>query len=83
MTILSPEVMDTIREAKRQFKEQYAHLFVPGGINGIGIGTGFDASGKMGLNVAVESSQEILDQIPDEFMGQIVHKQIIGKIQAF
>lgn len=85
MVSLHPLIMDRLKEAKKKFIEQYSHLWlpvVPGGINGVGIGVADAHSYSVGITVRVESSQDVLDQIPNEYEGFPVHKKIVGEIVA-
>lgn len=75
--------MITLKKAKQKFKEQFKHLIknkMPGGINLIGINS--IEMDKNEIIVNVESSDDVLEQIPDTFMGLPVRKIKIGKIVA-
>lgn len=83
MVSISPDAMDKIKAAKDEFIKQYKHLMAPafpGGINGIGIGIS-DTNVDIGIVVYVEKSMEVFNQIPDTFMGQFVHKKMIGTVR--
>lgn len=76
--------MISIKEAKIEFIKEfkkYGVVNVPGGINGVGIGSPRKED-PPGLSVRIESSKEILEKIPKEFMGFPVYAEIIGEIKA-
>src|SRR5271165_4581280 len=66
-----------ILEAKSQFRVDFAHLWEPntlGGILTIKVMEGFE------LSVQIESSAEVLAQIPDTYLGYPIQKNIVGII---
>jgi hypothetical protein len=66
-----------ILEAQSQFRVDFAHLWEPNTLGGI---VSVKLIDNLELSVQIESSAEVLTQIPDTYLGYPVQKNIVGNI---
>jgi hypothetical protein len=66
-----------LRAARKLFREEFAHLWTPNIIGGI-VSTKIELDG---INVSIESSVEVFNEIPNEYQGYVISKKIIGAKQ--
>lgn len=63
-----------LRQVRQQFSEEFSHLWTPNVVGGIVAAKVEDNS----INVSIETSAEVLNQLPNEYRGFAVSKQIVG-----
>jgi hypothetical protein len=63
-----------LRHAREQFSEEFSHFWTPNIIGGI-VSAKIEAGG---INVSIESSVEVFNEMPIEYMGYVISKQIVG-----
>ena len=65
-----------LRDAREQFLEEFSHLWIPNVLGGI-------VSAKIelgGINVSIETSAEVFNEIPNIYLGYTITKQIVGAV---
>lgn len=63
-----------LKKAREEFSVEFTHLWTtsaPGGIVSAKITEG-------GINVSIESSSDVFNEVPNEYRGFAVSKQIVG-----
>jgi hypothetical protein len=60
--------------ARKQFSEEFSHLWTPNVVGGI-VAAKVDGNS---INVSIETSADVLNQLPNEYRGFAVSKQIVG-----
>lgn len=65
----------SIKNARMEFTKEFTHLWVPNSLGGITGAANVDGD----IVVSIQSSVEVFNEVPNEYRGFTILKQIVGE----